>query len=626
MEKWLVNVFIVFCLTLAFQGVAFADQYYNIKNYDVKIDVAEDNTYAIRETIDVYFNQARHGIYRDIPIRNYGYSHKIEGLRVYDPLTRQSIPFEGSQSGSEISLKIGNPNEYVAGDQTYRIEYTYDGGDDRILDYDEFYFNLIGNGWDSTIDSVTFRVTMPKSFDSSKLNVTVGRAGSTDNSRASWEVNGNVITGEALGLSPFEGLTVALNLPQGYYDDVSEPYSMIWIILLFGFLVLALIGAILVRNGNFKSSQIVPVLSFYPPDSLNPAEMAYVFGEEQLTNENVASLIVYWASKGYLRIVEDEKPGLFGNKEEVYFERLVEASQLPSGYEKILFVELFAYGYGDTVHIDDLKEKFYEDLNVTREFIRDQYRDDREILENKTQYGAGVIAFLIMVVSTFLLAPYVQVILGIPFLGALIPTAIILLILWLIPYAIASRRPGRRGAKKGVKIVRYLFTGIFLSQFFIVSRVIFRDIQWSEISFSSLMLYPLIALILYIAVMYSIGKVKRYTPFAQDLLNRIHGFKNFLETAKLDKLHMLFEENPEYFYDMLPYVMIFGSTEIWDEYMRMIAVTGPDWYVSNRPFRAYYMMNTVNHSFARMSAAPQQSCSGGGSVGGGGGGGGGGSW
>ena len=626
MKKWLFNGLIVLCLTLAFQGAAFADQYYNIKNYDVKIDVAEDNTYVIYETIDVFFNQARHGIYRDIPIRNYGYSHKISDLKVYNPFTSQSIPFEGSQSGSELSVKIGDPDVYVAGDQTYRIEYTYEGGDDRIQDYDEFYFNLIGNGWDATIDSVTFRVTMPKSFDSSNLNVTVGRAGSTDNARATWEVEGNVITGESFGLSPFEGLTIALTLPQGYYVDVSEPYSMIWIFLLYGFLILTLIGAIIIRNGNFKRSQIVPVLSFYPPDDLNPAEMAYVFGEEQLSNENVASLIVYWASKGYLRIVEDEKPGLFGNKEEVYFERLVEASEVPSGYEQTLFIELFGYGYGNTVHIDDLKEKFYEDLNASREFIRDRYRDEHEILENKTQYGAGLIAFLVMAISTLLLTPYVQVILGVPFVGALIPTAVVLLILLLIPYAIASRRPGKRKAKKGIRITRTIFTVVFFSQSLIMSRVMFRDFKWSEISFSSLMVYPLLALVLYIVVMYSIGKVKRYTLFAQDLLNRIHGFKNFLETAKLDKLHMLFEENSEYFYDMLPYVMIFGSTEIWDEYMRMIAVSGPNWYVSNRPFRAYYMMNTVSHSFAQMSSTPQKSSSGGGSVGGGGGGGGGGSW
>lgn len=625
MKKWFWKGLIAICMILVMQAAAFADQTYTIKNYDVKVDVEEDNTYAIRETIHVYFTQARHGIYRNIPLRQYGYTHKISGVRVYDPSTGRSYPYEMSHTGSELTLRIGDPDAYVAGDQTYRIEYFYDGGDDRIRAYDEFYFNLVGTEWDTSIDQMSFTVTMPKDFDAVKANLTAGGLGSTGSQNAQWHVEGRVIQGMVAGLKPYQGVTLAIELPQGYYEGVSQPINWLWIFLLYGFLILVGIGVFVLRSRNFNSSRIVPVLSFYPPDELNPAELAYVYGEEQLGNKSIASLIVYWASKGYLRIVEEEKPGLFGNKEEIYFEQLADAAQVPAGYERSLFLDLFAYGLGGVVHVDDLKNKFYEDLNVSRELIRDRYRDDREILENKTQYGVLGLGFLVFVVSALLLAPFTQVLLGLPFWGAMIPTAIGLLILWLIPYAIAARRSGKR-VKRGAAIFRMVFLVFLFGQMGFVFRFLFQGFDLKNMTFSTLFIYPLIAIILYVLVMFVLGKVKRYTPFAQDLLNRTHGFKNFLETAKLDRLHMLFDENPSYFYDMLPYAMIFGITQIWDDYMTMMALEGPDWYVSNRPFHAHYMMSTVNHSFTQMSAAPQSSSSGGGSVGGGGGGGGGGAW
>ena len=41
-----------------------------IDSYDVNIVVNEDNSLDIIETIGVYFNEYKHGIYRNIPLKN----------------------------------------------------------------------------------------------------------------------------------------------------------------------------------------------------------------------------------------------------------------------------------------------------------------------------------------------------------------------------------------------------------------------------------------------------------------------------------------------------------------------------------------------------------------------------
>lgn len=627
MKKFIRVSYMVIFILIMLQGFVFADEFYTITDYDVEIDVTQNNVYHISETISVLFKEPRHGIYRDIPTRYYGYSHDITDIKVYNPQLGMVYNYDVSNKGSGIEIKIGDADIFVEGSQIYRIDYTYDGSDDLINEYDEFYFNLIGNEWNTTIDHVDFKVTMPKAFDSNRLNITAGAYNSTSSEGVEWTVNGNTISGSAENLSPYEGITLALNLDEGYYVDVSKPYSKIWIYLLMGILVILFGVALWIRTSNYRRNKIIPVLNFYPPRELNPAEIAYVFNEEHLVNTDMASIIIYWASKGYLKIYEEEKTGLFG-RESLYFERIKDGGDMNNQYEKGLFNDLFSHGSGNIVRIEDLERVFYEELNIARSFVRDNYRGQFEILENKFQYGIIAVSFLVLLMTTAILAIYIKVLIGVPYFGAIIPTFIFLLIFWIGAMIIATKKKGKSKRYKMLGVFKYAFMIFLVTRFFTIIRSVIADFDFSSIEFGALGIQMVIVIVLFIITIFTIGKIKRYTPFARDLLDNIYGFRDFLETAKIDKLEMLFEENPDYFYDMLPYAMVLGLTKIWDKKMESLTLDGPDWYVSSRPFNSYYMMSMMNRSFTQMSSQPQSSSSsaGGGSVGGGGGGGGGGSW
>lgn len=47
-----------------------------------------------------------------------------------------------------------------------------------------------------------------------------------------------------------------------------------------------------------------------------------------------------------------------------------------------------------------------------------------------------------------------------------------------------------------------------------------------------------------------------------NLRGRVKGFKNFLRYAKKEELELLVRENPEYYYDILPYTMALGISKI----------------------------------------------------------------
>ena len=60
---------------------------------------------------------------------------------------------------------------------------------------------------------------------------------------------------------------------------------------------------------------------------------------------------------------------------------------------------------------------------------------------------------------------------------------------------------------------------------------------------------------------------------------RICGFKKFLLLAEVKKLELLVEDNPEYFYEILPYCYILGITEKLKKKFDRIIMDGPGWYL-----------------------------------------------
>ena len=170
--------------------------------------------------IEVYFNESKHGIYRTIPLTNTitrldGTTNKnrakISNVKVNDNYTT-------SIEDGNYKIKIGSASVTLTGKKQYEISYNYNIGKDKSDNYDELYFNIIGDEWDTVIGNITFTITMPKKFDESKLGFSSGSIGSTDSSKITYNVDENVITGSYNGtITHGEALTVRTELPEGYF-------------------------------------------------------------------------------------------------------------------------------------------------------------------------------------------------------------------------------------------------------------------------------------------------------------------------------------------------------------------------------------------------------------------------
>ena len=136
--------------------------------------------------------------------------------------------------------------------------------------------------------------------------------------------------------------------------------------------------------------------------------------------------------------------------------------------------------------------------------------------------------------------------------------------------------------------------------------------------------------------------ISGYTEYGRKMKGRVFGFRRFIQEAELKKLEALIEEEPQYFYGILPYAYVFGLTDTWAEHFEGMKLEAPSWYIGSDVHDGYLdyvilysMLHNIDDGIheAMMPAmseilADSTEFSGGfsGGVGSGGGGGGGGAW
>ena len=351
----LVMLFVSFISLTNAKGLYDNYDYY-IDDYNVVIDVNKDNSFDITEEIRVYFNQARHGIYRSIPLRNR--VSRLDGTTTNNYVNVSNVYTNvfstQSKSDGNLVIRLGDANNLVTGYQEYVIKYNYNIGKDSLKDKDEFYFNIIGPEWETVITNVTFTINMPEEFDESLLGFSNGPESFSTNS-VSYEVSGNTITG-SLNTPLYEGdaLTVRLELPEGYFSEAKSNYGINNFIAII-IPIISVIIAGLILYIKKRSVRIVDTIEFYPPDDYNSLEIAFLY-KGSVTNKDVISLLVYLADKKYLKIEEVTTKSL--NTDYTITQIIKLKDYDGNKHEEYLFMESL-FKNGNKIMVEDIADELY---------------------------------------------------------------------------------------------------------------------------------------------------------------------------------------------------------------------------------------------------------------------------
>lgn len=537
-----------------------ANSDYYFDQYDIDMNVSENNIISIKGDISAYYNVPKHGFYINLPLYNNvkredGSSYQ-KRAKIFD--IKVDNQFVVSNDNNNRIIKIGDPDLTVTGLNRYIFSYKYELGSDGTNKYDELYFNIIGTERDTNINNINFKITMPKAFDANKLGFSTGSYGSTGYAdELQYQVSGNVISGSYnKPLAAYEGITVRLELDEGYF--VIKPFPSWWgyITIILCLLFIGYAYTLWDRYG--RDEEVVSPINFYPPDGLNSAEVGYAY-KGRAQNNQIVSLIIYLADQGYLTIHEDKKNY-----------RFVKVKEYDGNDEiaKAFFDELFLAR--QEVTKNDLEESFYltNEMLIRKLILKMSYIYEKS---NLKAYGSIIIMILLTALAV-----------------------------GIVPMATGG----------GADLVS---TFAYLPFIYTINIGI-----------------GIITILILMVLIYLLSK---RSPAGQQLLNNISGFKKFLKNAEQKRLELLIKDNPQYFYNIIPYAYVLGVSSIWIKKFESIVVEPPTWYVSPYPFAINnfnsFISNTIASTADAMTSVPaskNSGFSGGGFSGGGAGGGGMGSW
>ncbi|MBD5131458.1 MAG: DUF2207 domain-containing protein [Clostridiales bacterium] len=662
---FLVVVFIIFVTVFALvaflpdddDGVSYRplDKGMYFESFDVDIEFNDDRSCTVREVIEVKFLESSHGIYVDIPVNS---GEKVRNLTVStEPSRRCKISHESSNK--IVRARIGDEDKEFRRHDTLVCNIQYDMiTPEHSMGADILAFNAIGGGWTCLTKNANIRMTYPVAPEDAgetypvasedvgdSYGIWIGGEKVTYNTEGvdvAWS-NGNKTVEisiadrfekalqykneDSYALKNYENVELACKMPDGTLHNRVD----LEFLLTLG-LGAALVVIVVVLKFIFKNKELTPIVDFYPPRvdgkgdkkrHMLPVQIGKLI-DGGCSNEDVTSLIFYWASKGYLAI--EEKDG------ETYFKKLKGVSAV-TNYEKKMFDALFSYGDADEdgnkkVAMSTLKGKFASALNNVKNGVNNEYRGK---LYKKS--GIGLTAGMAILCGLYSIGISVLTSLRVGRLffafGGVLAGAFQVL------SALAGLMLGAYYHKLGDtkrKVLTGLYAAVNVGLALIVAIAVPIDVMgWLErIIFACALCVPMTLVPFFIL----------RTDYYDAQLNMILGFRNFLRDAEKAQLETLLEDDPQYYYDILPYANVLGVSQIWADKFKDITVEPPTYYygTSRTVFDVFVITHVMNNVGSTLSVQPKSSGgsfsshggggghSGGGFSGGSFGGGGGGRW
>lgn len=489
-------------------------------------------------------------------------------------------------SGDYFYINTGADYDYKEGTHVYEINYLYDMGEDFIDEFDDFTFDIMDYGFRSNVENFSAKVTFPASFLDGKdisqvLSFRTNNMAPVklDTVNAKWDEESLTLSCSFPGFHKENGLTMQLILPEDYFDTYYAPGALYWACLASIIICAIAIAVIVLVNRLKKQGVIVP--EFYPPKDLSAIDVAKVYRGYPRAKD-FASLVIGWAAKGYVSIN-------VLSKSRVVLKKLKDMEKNDHN-EYEYFSALFA----DKNEYDTKKDKSRYNRKLTsavRAIYQTPWVDKKKTL--------------------------------------LLRAAVSLLAI--LPFVLINIWAGMQGlGMGGVSAIILLFPIIALIVFVYTPIPLWFKIIWCagfggaplgimvsgmNTSYDILnLIWPI--LVIFLLGFFSARFIKVLDEDAKKYRPQVLGFKHFLVTAELDKLNMLVEADPDYYYNILPYCYIFGITKKMQKKFAALEVKEPK---ICGDFETAVVFGCLCHSVHGMGVG--SSFSGGGSGGGGGGGG-----
>lgn len=421
---------LLFCQTPALARDQITDWY--IKDLKTEIVVNQDSSLTITENIlaDCGNLPDKHGIYRVLPKKyktvNGTFNLPIDLISITDEVGRK-LDYSVSSDSDIITFKIGDPDVAVYGENFYKIKYQVKNTIRTAnSNFDELYWNVLGNYWDLEIDNFKADIYFPASINSGNTNISyyTGSLTSKTSNLAThnWsEPNVLTIIGNRVFLKN-QGVTISVSFPKNiikpYQASFKDKYGFSFLDILL-FLLLPLITSFLCfyfwQNNKFRfNSKKTIVPEFEIPDNLTPVEMGGLMKKGGLDKNSIAATIIHLGVLGYLKIERVNKKFLLFNSSE--FKIINTKKPIESGLNELeQYILSIILGTTAEVELKNITMTISSHFTTLNQKILKQLVDkkliDKKFKNKKDMMIAGIIS-LLMIFAFLLYSLSLSLVLG----------------------------------------------------------------------------------------------------------------------------------------------------------------------------------------------------------------------
>lgn len=570
---------------------------FTIEGYKIIMDVDESNSIDVKEYVTVdFYEEGHHGIYRFIPSW-LEYTNK-DGIKQSRESKLSNLKVVGEKytidtvSGKK-RIKIGDANKTLPiGNHTYEINYTYNMGFDPYENFDEFIFHAFGDYWGTEIKNASIVINLPKTFDSqNKIKFFADKNRKKDiTSYVNYNVIGNTIYANlSSNYKLNSALTIDIELPEGYFVNGSNNYGKKSLVLCIICIVFAILSFILWLINGKDLDKVPETVEFYPPENKDAAEIGYLYKKDAGRKLTVA-LIVELASKGFIKIIESEDKTtqtiIKSNSTDVnkyikreikivklkdykasFFDKHFLASQImrdyfPDNVTKNVVTSGFDEFYENSKYLidngyikiesDSIDKYSKEELDkIQKDLSQKEFKDkpkmssNEEIVYNKLfEYSEETV----LSTNTSFYEVFSEI-------GANV----------------------RNTYDDKINDLKAYVCMLITSLGFLICTVLwglaYSKFEDLDPKYSNLYI---IAFISNIIIFIFTILMKRKNSYGEQIKSKINGFRNYIELAEKNQIEMLVEQNPNYFYDILPYAYVLNVSKKWVEKFENIPIPTND--------------------------------------------------
>ena len=598
-----------------------------IDSYKVILDVGEDESIQVTENIGIQFTEeGHHGIYHFVPEwLEYTNKENVTTSRkanLYDLRALEEDYSIDTVKGKK-RIRIGSASYYVpTGLHEYIIMYNYDLGPDPYKGYDEFIFHAFGDYWGTRIKNPEIEINLPKEIDeNTNMHFYADKKRSIDiTSEVNVKIEGKKVL---LKLNPNyflrKSLTIDIELPEGYFTKSGSTYGLICFFICFFIILFAIFTAFLWFRYGKDLPKVPETVEFYPPEGLDAAEIGYLHKGD--TGKKLAiALIIELAGKGIIKIDEGDyyKPiikKVNTTDVNIAINRKITVKKLKE-YKKSIFESHF-----DSYFL-------MKSLFPTKETTETVVNSDYDTFDKHSPYLIEK-GYIEVVNDT--LKDYKQVAIdqikknlkdkefeGLKFSGNertvydylftekdevdLSKHKSFYTVYSAISNNLNSRFKDRIYDTESDKMMFFTSLGFLISTILLgVAYCFIKDLNPSLSYLYTLALIAILAIAFFAIIM------TRKTSYGEQIKSKIKSFKRFLEMAEKDKLNALVVENPNYFYDILPYAYVLGISKKWIE--KFENIPEPDHDMGNFNYTDINSINTLSSSVYTPSSNSSGGCS-----------------